>query len=162
MGNRDIFNEDASVFVEVPKVITSKRSFEVDDDAVRETESVDDIFEELDYFLCSSRNKRFVFDPLGELVDGDVHVPETTWRWLEGPDHVQSPASKRPGSWDGLQFLCQHVYLLGEKLASFKTSDEVFCIDDGRGPVKTSSESFVDQVSRGRVVATGARVNFKK
>ena len=74
MGNRDVFNRDASVFTEVPKMMASKCSFEVGDNAVRETESVDDIFEELDCFLFSSQNKRFVFDPLGEHIDGDVHV----------------------------------------------------------------------------------------
>ena len=127
--------------------MASKCSFEVGDDAVRETKSVDDIFEELDCFLCSSRDKRFILDPLGELVDGDVHVLETTWHWLERTDHIQSPACEGLGSWDGLQLLCRHVYLLGEKLASFTTSDEVFCIGDGHGPVKTSSKSFADQVS---------------
>ena len=40
-----------------------------------------------------------------------------------------------------------------EKMASFTTSDEVFCIGDGGGPVKTSLESFADQVSQGHVVA---------
>ena len=54
MGNGDVFDGDALVFIEVPKVMASKRSSEVGDDAVRETESVDDIFEELDCFLCSS------------------------------------------------------------------------------------------------------------
>ena len=78
MGNRDIFDGDASVFIEVPKMMTSECSSEVDDNTIRETESVDDMFERLDCLLYSSRNKRFVFDPLGELVDGDVHVPETT------------------------------------------------------------------------------------
>ena len=51
MGNGDVFDGDASVFVEVPKVVASKRSSKVGDDAIRETESVDDIFEELDYLL---------------------------------------------------------------------------------------------------------------
>ena len=54
------------------------------------------------------------------------------------------------------------MYLLGEKLTSFTTSDEVFCIGDGCGLVKTNSESFADQVSRGRVIATGDRVKFKE
>ena len=67
MGNGDVLDGDTSVFTEVPKVVASKRSSEVGDDAVRETESVDDIFEELDCFLCSGRKKRFVFDSLGEL-----------------------------------------------------------------------------------------------
>ena len=94
MGNGDVFDGDASVFVEVPKVMASKCSSEVGDDAVRETESVDDVFEELDCFLCSSRNKRLVFDPLGELINGDIYLPKITWRRLERPNHVQSLACK--------------------------------------------------------------------
>ena len=72
MGNRDVFDGDASVFTEVPKMMTTECSFKVSD------KSVDDIFEELDCLLCSSRNKRFVFDPLGEPVNGNIHVPKTT------------------------------------------------------------------------------------
>ena len=68
--------------------MTSECSFEVGDNVVREIESVDDIFKELDYLLCSSRNKRFVFDPLGELVNGDVYVLKIAWHRLERPDHV--------------------------------------------------------------------------
>ena len=98
MGNGDVFDGDASVFAEVSKMVPSECSSEVGDNAIRETESMDDIFEELDYLLSSRRNKSFVFDPLGELVTGDVHVSETTWCWLERPNHVQSPASERPGS----------------------------------------------------------------
>ena len=60
---------------------------------------------------------------------------------------------QKAGGWNGLQLLCWYVYLFSEKLASFTTSDEVFCIGDGHGPVKTSSESLADQVSRGRMVA---------
>ena len=78
MGNRDVFDGDASVFVEVPKMMASKRSSEVGDNAIRETEYMDDIFEELDCLLCSSRNKRLVLNPLGELVNCDVHVLKTT------------------------------------------------------------------------------------
>ena len=78
MGNRDVFDRDASVFTKVLKMMTSECSSEVGDNFIWETKSVDDIFKELDYLLCSSQNKRFVFDPLGELVDGDVHVPKTT------------------------------------------------------------------------------------
>ena len=102
MGNRDVFDGDASVFVEVPKMVASECSSEVGDDAVREIESMDDIFEELDYLLCSGRNKPFAFDPLGELVNGDIYVPKTAWRRLERPNHVESLACKGLGSWDGL------------------------------------------------------------
>ena len=88
MGNRDVFDGDASVFVEVPKMVISECSFEVGNNAVRETESMDDIFEELDCLRCSGQNKHLVFDPLGELVNGDVYVPNPPWRRLERPDHV--------------------------------------------------------------------------
>ena len=85
MGNRDVFDGDASVFVEIPKMMTSECTFEVSDNVVRETKYVDDIFEELDCLLCSSRNKRLVFDPLGELVDGDVYVPKPPGAGLKRP-----------------------------------------------------------------------------
>ena len=54
MGNGDVFDGDASVFAEVPKMMAGERGSEVSNDAVRETESVYDIFKELDYFLSSS------------------------------------------------------------------------------------------------------------
>ena len=85
MSNRDVFDGDATIFAEVPKVMASKCSFEVDDDAIRETESVDDILEKLDCFLCSSRDERFILDPLGELVNGDVYVPKPPGAGLKGP-----------------------------------------------------------------------------
>ena len=88
MGNGYVFDGDASVFAEVPKMMTSECS----------SESMDDIFEELDCLLCSGRNKRLVFNPHGELVNGDVYIPKTAWRRLERPNHVQSPAYKRPSS----------------------------------------------------------------
>ena len=97
MGNGDIFDGDAMVFAEIPEVMAGKCSSEVCDDAVWETKFVDDVFEELDCFLCSSRDERFILDPLGELINGDINVPETTWCWLERPNHVQSPAHKGPG-----------------------------------------------------------------
>ena len=98
MGNGDVFDGDASVFTEVPKMVTSECSSEVGDNAVRDTESVDDIFKELDYLLCGGRDKRFILDPLGELVNGDIYILETTWRWLERPNHIQSPACEGPRS----------------------------------------------------------------
>ena len=95
MGNEDIFDGDVTVFAEVLEVMASKCSSEVGDDAVRETESVDDVFEELNCFLSSSRDEQFILNPLGELVNGDIHVPKTASRGLESPDHVQSLACKR-------------------------------------------------------------------
>ena len=88
MGNGDISDRDAMVFAEVLEVMANKCSSEVGDDAIRETKFVDDIIEELNCFLCSSRDERFTLDPLGEPVNGDVYVPEATWHWLERPNHI--------------------------------------------------------------------------
>ena len=60
-------------------MVTSECTSEAGDNAIRETESMDDIFEELDCLLCSGQNKWLVLDPLGELVNGDIHVPKITW-----------------------------------------------------------------------------------
>ena len=84
MGNRDVFDGDASVFIEVPKMMANKHSSKVGDNTIRQTKSVDDIFEELDCFLCSSQDERFILDSLGH--------------WLERPDHIQSPAREGLGS----------------------------------------------------------------
>ena len=47
MGNGDVFDGDAPVFVEVPKMMTSECGSKVDDNTIRETKSMDDIFKEL-------------------------------------------------------------------------------------------------------------------
>jgi len=54
----ETFDGDASVFAEVPKMMTSECSSKVGDNVVQETKYVDDIFKELD------QNKQLVFDPL--------------------------------------------------------------------------------------------------
>ena len=69
-------------------MVTSECSFEVGDNALRETESMDDIFEELNCFLCSSQDERFILNPLGELINGDIYVLEATWCWLKRVNHV--------------------------------------------------------------------------
>ena len=102
VSDGNVFNRNAPVLAEVPKTMAGKRGPKVGDDAVRETESVYDVLKELDCFFSSSCDEWFVFDPFGELIDGDVHVPETSWRRFERPDHIQSPACERPGSWNGL------------------------------------------------------------
>jgi len=121
-----------------------------------------DVLQQLGCLLGGCGDEGLVLNPLEEFVDGDVYIFETSKSWLERPDHVQSPACEGPRCVDGLKGLCWHMYLLGKKLTSFTMLDEVFCIGDGRGPVKTSSKSFADQVSRSRVIAVEIRVNFEK
>ena len=94
MGNGDVFDGDAPVIVDVPKVMASKHS----------SRSMMMLFGRLNLWMISSKSsttfftvaetKRFVFDPLEELVNSDIHISETTWHWLERPDHIQSLACK--------------------------------------------------------------------
>ena len=51
MSNGDVFDRDAPVFAEVPKVMASKRSSKVGDDAVRDTKFVYDFIKEFDCFF---------------------------------------------------------------------------------------------------------------
>jgi len=92
MSNGNVFNRNAPVLAEVPKMMAGKSCPEVGDNAVRETESVYDVFKELDCFLSSSCDEWFVLNPLGELINGDIHIPKTSWRWFKRSDHIQSPA----------------------------------------------------------------------
>ena len=69
MGNGDIFNGDASVFTEVPKMMTTECSSEVGDNAVWETKSVDNVSEEQHRLLGFDSINRTSLDPFGELID---------------------------------------------------------------------------------------------
>ena len=52
VSDGNVFNRDAPVLAEVPKMMAGKSCPEVGDDAVRETESVYDVLKELDCFLA--------------------------------------------------------------------------------------------------------------
>ena len=113
-----------------------------------------DVLKQLGYLLRSCGDKGLVLNPLGELINGDIYVFEASRNWIEGPDHVQSPACKGPRCGDGLKGLCWHMYLLGEKLATLTAQNERLCVCYGGWPIKTSSESLADQIPGHRVVAT--------
>jgi hypothetical protein len=111
------------------------------------------VFKQCNCLLCYSSGEGLVLYPLGELVDGDVNILESTQSMLKGANHVQSPACKGPGGWDHLQGLCWDVDLLGEELTSFTPLDQCLCVCNGGGLVETCSESLADQILRGCMVA---------
>ena len=113
-----------------------------------------DVLKQFGYLLCGCSGEWFIFDPLGELINGDIYVFEASQSWLERSDHVQSPACEGPRCRDGLKGLCWRMYLLGEKLATLAAPNERLSICHGGWPIKTSSESLDDQISRGYMVAT--------
>jgi hypothetical protein len=59
-----------------------------------------------------------------------------------------------------VQDLSWQVLLLGKELASFAPLNEVFSIGHGRGPVKSRSVRFADQVGGCHVAATLATMDL--
>ena len=85
MGNRDVFDGDASVFAEVPEMMTSECNSEVGDNAVRETESVDDIFEELDCLLAVAETRGLYSIHLENLSMATYTYRKPPGAGLKGP-----------------------------------------------------------------------------
>ena len=132
----------------------------VRDDPVGNTESDHNVLEEFLSLGGCDRGDRFGFNPLGEFVDGDEEMCLTTRRSLQGGDHVEAPDYERPSDWDGLQFLCWHVYLPTEKLTSLTFADEVVHICDSSRPEESLPISFADQCSGSGVIPAYSRVNL--
>ena len=80
MRDRYILNGYAPILVEIPKVTADKCRTKVGDDTVRQPKPMDDVVEEFRCFLCCRLDERLVLDPLGELINGDVYILETSWR----------------------------------------------------------------------------------
>ena len=102
----------------------------------------------------------FVFNPFDEFFNADVDPAETSWRGLEWPDHIQSPACKGPRCRDRLQDLSRDVDLFGNELAVLTSANEGFSICHGGRLIEASLESLSDQCSRGCAVAAGAGVDL--
>ena len=77
--------------------------------------------------------------PLGPVFEGSYHV--------EAPDH------ERPGDGDGLKLLCRQMSLLSVELASLTPADDLLCLSQCSGLVKTLSKGFSDQRPWGRVMS---------
>ena len=54
------------------------------------------LLHELDCLCGVELDEWFLLDPLGELVDSDVDVLETTRGPFEGSDHIEPPTRKGP------------------------------------------------------------------
>ena len=89
---------------------------------------MNDVIKQLGYLLRCSLDQGFVFDPLGEFVDTDIDPAETSWRGLEGPNHIQSLACKGPRHRNRLQGLGQDMDLLSKKLTILTPANECLSI----------------------------------
>jgi hypothetical protein len=72
---------------------------------------------------------------------------EASWRRCEGPNHIEAPASKRPGWRYGDETVSWDVRLLAEELAVLTSPHNVLGIGHRSGPPETSSLCFPHQRS---------------
>jgi hypothetical protein len=96
MSNRHIVDLDAKILTMSLKCVASELVLVVDDDPVWDTEPTDDGLDELDCGLLVDLDHSDYFRPLGEPVDGDVQIPESSDGPGEPTQDVQPPHGKRP------------------------------------------------------------------
>ena len=89
-----------------------------------------DVVEQLSCLFCYGLDKGFVFNPLGEHVDADIDLVKSSWRGLERPDHIQSPACKGPRRKNHLQGLGRDVDFLSKKLTILTPANECLSISN--------------------------------
>src|SRR5438128_2283825 len=111
MCHRSIADFDAEFFEPNLKLCACELSAIIRDNPVWNAESNHNVLEELLHFGSCDCGVRFGFNPLGEFVDGDEEMCETTRRYLQRTDHVENPDCKRPSDQDSLQLLRRHMYL---------------------------------------------------
>jgi len=85
-------------------------------------------------------------------------VGEAPGCFLQRPDQVEAPDSKRPGDGDRLQGLSGEMNLPSVKLASLTGPHDLRGIGHGGGPVEALPEGISYQRPRCGVVATSPRV----
>ena len=102
---------------------------------------------------------RFSFDPFGKLVDCNEHMSEAAPADSQSSNHIQSPNNKGPDEGDGLQGLHWLVRHVGVKLAAFASVDYIFFHFICSWPIESGSVCFSHDGPRGRMMATGPRVD---
>ena len=70
--------------------------------------------------------------------------------------------TKWPGDGDGLELLCRQMGLPSVELASFTPMDDLLCISQCNGPVKTLMKGFSDQRPWGRVMPVDFSMDLKE
>ena len=116
----------------------------VGDDTVWNTKPIEDVKEELNRLFREDIGDGLHLYPLGECVHRYEQVSEAARGLFEGSNHVDAPDYEWPGDGDGLKLLCWQMSLLSIELASFTPTDNLLCISQRSGPVKTMVKGFLD------------------
>jgi hypothetical protein len=96
MSNGRIADLDTKILTVSLKCAIGELRSIVGDDPARDPELVDDALDKLDCGLFVNLDHRGCFRPLGELVDGDVQIPESSNSPGERTQDVQRPHDKCP------------------------------------------------------------------
>ena len=91
---------------------------------------MNDVVEQVSYFLRCSLDQGFVFDPLEEFVDADIDPAETSRRGFVGPDHIQPLACEGPRCRNRLQGLGRDMDLPSKKLTILTPANECLSINN--------------------------------
>ena len=81
---------------------------------------------------------------------------------FEGSYHVEAPDHEWPGDGDGLELLCRQMGLSSVELASFTPTDDLLCISQRGGPVKTLAKGFSDQRPWGHVMSADPDMDLEE
>src|SRR5437868_1709495 len=136
MCHRSIADFDAEFFAPIFRLCACELSAIISDNPVWNAKSDHNVLEELLRFGSCDRGYRFGFNPLGEFIDGDKEMCQTTRRSLHRADHVETPDYKRSSDRDSLQLLRRHVYPPSEILASLTCANDFVRIGDSIGQKK--------------------------
>ena len=100
MSNQGPVDSNAISITEVQELLPGEVSPMVSDDAVRNTELVDDVEEEFDRLFRVDVSDGLRLYPLGEFVHCYEQVSEAAWALFEGSYHVETLDHQRLG--DGM------------------------------------------------------------
>jgi hypothetical protein len=96
MSNRCIADMDAKILVVSLECAAGELGPIISDDPARDPKPTDDGLDKLDCRLLVDLDHRGCFWPLGELIDGDIQIPESSNGHGERTQDVQPPHGKQP------------------------------------------------------------------
>jgi hypothetical protein len=101
-----------------------------------------DVGDEVNHPVRSELGDWFELDPFGELVDSHQNMSKTSWRCYEGPNHVEAPASERPGRRYSDESVGRDMNLLAKELTILTSSYQVLGVRHSGGPPEAGPKRF--------------------
>lgn len=133
----------------------------VRNDDLRNTKTANNIPpDEAENVTSSNCGQRLGLHPFGEIIDGDYQELDPSRCFREGPQNVDAPLNKGPGTLDGNQIGLRLASDGGESLALATLLDKLVYIISQRGPVITPPHNLLHKSSGTRMTTAGTIVHF--